>query len=601
MASDDAIVVYRLVAAERGFLERKLDLSLDVALVPPSHSEDAEEIAQNAVERDVADVDGPAGKGAASPEGRTWLLRPVAKAIVHRPSTVVREDLIREVDFFEAFVRVRIVRMAIGMVLGGELLERALYLLGCGVALDSEDLVVVPLRHSSRRLTSIPHIVDPFAPPASRALALLNKLVAPLSLRLGVTLGSCACCMTACKAASFDPPDAATSPQARAEPAPLASMPLVANAAGSIGPDTGRSPEPLLSDRAVEPDALGEGVHEPGSKDAHETGGYSLQAVVRSGEGPGPPKAPEVNLGAIDSARRKTEARMTIEFGTSRARFIFGGGFVVPPATELRARVDRYGHFLLWPGEATYRIAEAGAVRALLGERRLDVAPQSPADVRSSPETGRRLNMRTRRVEIATRAAKAAFELASLRDAGEGGTLVCRLLLELMSASPASPACASDEVPLHAELRWATSGLLTFDVTSIARRTEFQAGSLGAPPSSLTFVTSPPPFSPAELLVSRAELAAFRTGPVDVPLPEARDAQPAPPETGLLLVNASDELRVVWLDGVEIAWIAPGARLALPMLLRGRYALQWRTFLGDSRDPADAVVVPGVSELETGR
>jgi hypothetical protein len=73
------------------------------------------------------------------------------------------------------------------------------------------------------------------------------------------------------------------------------------------------------------------------------------------------------------------------------------------------------------------------------------------------------------------------------------------------------------------------------------------------------------------------------------------------PESGLVLVNATDELRVVWLDGVAVAWVAPGGRLALPMLLRGRYALEWRTFLGDGHDAPDLVVAPGVSEVETAR
>lgn len=411
------------------------------------------------------------------------------------------------------------------------------------------------------------------------------------------------CLLEGCKGASFDPPDAATSPQARAEPAPLASVPPVASAPSlaGIGPDARPPPEPLLADQPVAPDVVGEMVRESGGKDTRETGGYALVAVVRSGEGPAAPKAPEVNVGAIDSARRKTEARVAIEMGSTRARFVFSGGFVVPSGTELRARVDRYGHVLLWPGEATYRIAEEGSLRALLGERRLDVAPQSIADIRPSPEGGRRLGMHTRRVDVSTRAAKAVFELATLRDAGDGGALVCRLLLELMSALPSSSLCGIDEVPLHAELRWATTGALSFDVTSVVRRSEFEPGALGAPPASLAFVAAPPPFSPAELLVSKGDLAAFRTAPVDVALGAPRDAQLPLPEAGLYLVNASDELRVVWLDGVAVAWVAPGARLGLPMLVRGRYALGWRTFLGDGRDAPEMIVAPGVSEVETAR
>jgi hypothetical protein len=93
------------------------------------------------------------------------------------------------------------------------------------------------------------------------------------------------------------------------------------------------------------------------------------------------------------------------------------------------------------------------------------------------------------------------------------------------------------------------------------------------------------------------DLAAFRTAPVDVPPAATRDAQPPPPESGLALVNASDELRVAWIDGAPAAWIAPGARLALPSVVRGRYTVQWRTFLGDAWEPPETIVVPGTSEV----
>ena len=116
-----------------------------------------------------------------------------------------------------------------------------------------------------------------------------------------------------------------------------------------------------------------------------------MLAVLRTGEGPPPARAPEVNAAVIDSARRRAEARMTIEMSPTRARFVLtGGGFVLPQGTELRARLDRYGHLLLWPGEDTYRVAEPGSLRALLGERRLDVAPLSRAEVVDGGEGPRR-------------------------------------------------------------------------------------------------------------------------------------------------------------------------------------------------------------------
>jgi hypothetical protein len=141
-----------------------------------------------------------------------------------------------------------------------------------------------------------------------------------------------------------------------------------------------------------------------------------------------------------------------------------------------------------------------------------------------------------------------------------------------------------------------TRGALSFEVTSIARRTDFPLQELAAPPPSATFVSGPPPTPPAETLVARAELASFRTAPVDVAAPGAHGARAPAPESGLVLRNTSDELRVVWIDGVPVAWVAPGADESLTTLVRGHYTLQWRTFLGDAWTPPETAAVPGVSE-----
>jgi hypothetical protein len=257
-------------------------------------------------------------------------------------------------------------------------------------------------------------------------------------------------------------------------------------------------------------------------------------------------------------------------------------------------------------------VAQPGALRALFGERRLDVAPLSPANVTASgdgggrklegtlaasPQRGQHLNLRTRRVDLSTRAAKATFEIAALRDAGEGGVLVCRMLLDLVNAPPSTRACSVDEMPVHAELRWTTQGVLAFDVTSIARRLDLAAQDLAAPPGSATFAPGPPPAAAGEALLSKGDLASFRSAPVDVPPALSRDAQEAPPETGLLLLNSSDELRVAWIDGAAAAWVAPGGREWLGSLVRGRYVVQSRTFLGDAWGPPRTVVVPGTSDL----
>ncbi|HEY8087570.1 MAG TPA: hypothetical protein VIF09_06995, partial [Polyangiaceae bacterium] len=399
----------------------------------------------------------------------------------------------------------------------------------------------------------------------------------------------------ACRSASTDPQGAAASPQASAEPAPLAN---VTAAAATTTTDPGadaRAPvEAMRGDRAVPADSPREaqplGAKEP-KADSRELSGYAMQAVLRSGEGPPPPKGPEVNLPAIEAARRKLEAKVSVEASASRARMVFSGGLVLPQGVELRSRVDRWGHLLMLPQEDGYRVIEAGALRALVGERRLDVAPLSPAEVTTPGEGARRLNLRTRRVDVATRAAKTTLELAAFAGAGDGGALLCRFLLDLMGAPPSTAACATDEVPLHAELRWTTQGSMVFDLTSITRRSDLPVADLATPPPTASFLAQPVPASGGEVLLPRAELAAFRTAAVDVPPAGPRDAQPPPPAEGLVLVNASDELKVAWVDGAPVAWVAPGARVALPSLLRGRYTVQWRTFLGDSWDAPEPVVV----------
>ena len=399
----------------------------------------------------------------------------------------------------------------------------------------------------------------------------------------------------------MDPPDAAASPQANAEPAPLANVAASGTATTGAGSDAGPAPETLRSDRPVAADAPREVAHEPAGKDtqAHDPtrlAGYTLQATLRTGEGPPPGKWPEVNQAAIDAVRRKDDARLAIDLTPGRARFLLSGGFVLPQGTELRARSDRYGHLVLWPGEDAYRVAEPGTLRALLGERRLDVSPVSPADVTSPGEGARRLNLRTRRVEVVTRAAKATLEVASLPGAGEGGVLVCRMLLDLMSAPASTPASAADEVPLHAELRWTTQGALLFEAGAIVRRTDLPSQQVAAPPAALAFAAGPLPSAPGEPLVPAADLTSFRTAPIDVPAASGRDAQPPPPAAGLALVNQGDELHVAWIDGVAAAWVAPGARVVLPTLQRGRYSVQWRTFLGDAWDAPELAVVPGESD-----
>ena len=325
-----------------------------------------------------------------------------------------------------------------------------------------------------------------------------------------------------------NPPAAATSALAVSDSGPHAARPPEAlRRDHALPPDTPREPPPAL---ALAPSPKDAAFHEP--REPKELTGYAMSAIVRTGEGPAAPRGPEVNAAGIETAKRKADARMAILTTSTRARFTLSGGFVLPQGTELRSRADRSGHLVFWAGEDTYRIVEPGALRALLGERRMDVAPLSPVEVRMGGDGTHRLGLRTRHVDVSSRAARATFELASLRDSGDGGPLVCRLLLDLMNAPPSTAACATDEVPLHAELHWTTQGALYFDVTSLGRRADLAPQDVAAPPASSTFDDSPPPEGPGDALLTRAELAAFRSWPGEMPVASSGTERPrrrAPP------------------------------------------------------------------------
>jgi hypothetical protein len=230
-------------------------------------------------------------------------------------------------------------------------------------------------------------------------------------------------------------------------------------------------------------------------------------------------------------------------------------------------------------------------MRALLGERRFDVAPITPAGITLQDETGRRIGIRTRKVDVTTRAAQATFEIGKLDGAAEGGILLCRFILDLMNAPPGTPLCNADELPVRVELRWTNKGSLVFELTGSLKRTDVPVSALAVPPQTASYVTSPLPASGVTPLLAAHELGALRLSDVDVP-------PPIPPSTDqLVLVNSTVELRMLYLDGVPVAWAAPGARGEVRGLHRGRYIAQWRTFLGDVVEPATPQVVPGVRTI----
>ena len=403
-----------------------------------------------------------------------------------------------------------------------------------------------------------------------------------------------------CRSGAAEPLDAAASPQASAEPVILVGTPP--GTAAAPGPmDAAVIPLPFRADRPLAADSVPREVREGPrdaaapreSREARDLAGLRLTASLRPLETPAWTKSPELNVAALEAARRKTDGRLLIELAASRLRIVVASsGLVLPVGTELRARADRYGHVVVWPDTNGYRLAAPGSLRALFGERRLDVAPLATAYVGLSGEGSRAHNLRTRRVQVDTRAGKATIDLATIRETTDSASLLCRTLLDFLNAAPSTPVCGPDELPLHATFSWSPSGGLVFDVLSIEHRADLRPQDLAAPPAG-TFLGTDLPLPPAELLVPRSDLPTFRSAPVD--LPSAPDASPIEP--GLVLVNSTDQLLAVWVDGVALLWVAPGAREVLLGLVRGRYTVQWRTFLGEAVDVPQLLGVPGVSEV----
>ncbi len=399
--------------------------------------------------------------------------------------------------------------------------------------------------------------------------------------------------LVACRGSQTDPPavepDAQTSPQANAVPAPLASEPQTATTSTTGQLDAGPPPVPMRGDEALSADAPPREI-----RDA-QAPVYTMEIALRPIDPPAPPKAPEIGAVTIESARKRLDPRLMVDMSPTRVRVqIASGAWLLTEGWQLRSRADRYGYVLVSPDETTYRVLAPGALRALIGERRLDVAPVAAAEITMNGESGRRLGMKTRRVDVSSRSAKATFEIARVDGLGEAGQMLGRALLDLMSAPPSTPLIATDELPLHAELRWTTRGGLVYDAVSLSKRADLALASLTVPPTSAAFSSDPLPNQPSGTFLTQSEITGLHTTAVEVgptPLP------PGDSHATLTLGNATDQLRVAWVDGVPAAWVLPRGRVDLVGLLRGRYQLEWRTFLGDAAEPPVTVTAPGANEL----
>ncbi len=386
------------------------------------------------------------------------------------------------------------------------------------------------------------------------------------------------------------PSSSLPSPNASILPAPLkppteAPNSRDAGADSDTGADANRPPPATLREDA------------PLQPDTHrflDPQGMRLDARFRWHGLPPPPTGPDVNVEAIVNARKKTERTMVIDLspeGRLRTE-IAGPAFPLPSGTELRARREHYGHVLVWPDGVSYRVLQPGTVRALFEEGRADVGPlvlPSIAPAESINVLGYDTDART----VTTSLGSAVLHQASIPGV-PAGELLCRTLLELLSARPSTPICAPDLVPVRAEYRWEEGGQLTFEVTSMVRTATLDTEQLLIPPRTPSFKADRLPRLPRATLLDDSDLGSLRK----------RAAPPDPTDGGiqskeLVVVNGADTIRYLLVDGIPVVRIPPRSERRLEGLRPGRYVISWADFLGVHVEPPRQEQVPLRIEIES--
>lgn len=391
-------------------------------------------------------------------------------------------------------------------------------------------------------------------------------------------------------------PDAGASPNASIQPAPLASEApdvtatspsdggrggIPADSAGRLLPDAAPPPPEALSPEQALP------VEAPGSKDL---AGVSIDVAFRWRDVPAPPKAPEVAADGIKAAQKLTALTWRVDLAdTGRMRVVFTSrALPLPERTEIRARSDRYGAIVLWPNSTDYRVLAPGTLRTVLGERRVDVTPLS-ITTPTPKGSANRLGMTTRKVELSSAIGTAVLEIAKVPEAGEGGPVYCRALGEIVGVDPKVEVCQPGEVPLAVTYAWAHgAGGIALEATNLTRRTDISPADVVVPPAGAAYAASGLPTAPGGIFLSREELAAFRSAKLD--LPPKND--PTAPGEGFVAANQTDTLEYLLVDGVPVVAVPPASERYVIGTERGRYVMQWRTFLGDKLAPPATFELP---------
>jgi hypothetical protein len=414
-----------------------------------------------------------------------------------------------------------------------------------------------------------------------------------------VLLVLCAACDDHKSVAQHDAGPTEPSPNASILPAPLASGIETTGASKADEADAGHREAPhTITDAGSdapppEPHALRED-QALSAETPHESNGLTLTARFRWLNVAAPARVPELNADGVQRARDAAGFDMVIDLAGGRMRLAFASHtFTLPAGSELHARDDLYGFALLWPNRTSYTVFGPGALRSVLSEQRADVVPLVHAHVTGLPG-GTLLSLSTERAELTTPTGKLEIEQARAANplppnsSWASGQSLCHLLVELADASPASSVCRTDLVPVHAEYTWSNGEHFAFEVARLTRRSDFIPGALAMPPANAEFRQSELPPPPPNALLSDAELEELRLRPAA----RTERFDPSAPKVGLLLVNHSESLRYVSIDGAPAARLPAGAEQLLLGLRAGKYQVAARDFFGAEETLLKTIEVP---------
>ena len=334
------------------------------------------------------------------------------------------------------------------------------------------------------------------------------------------------------------------------------------------------SPTPLREDSRLVGDT-------PSIKDST---GFTLEAEWKAADWPALPANSVIERDRLVELRNKTKWLLRIDLiGSGRMRVTLASrGFAFEKGTEIRSRVDLLGHVLVWPDENQYRILPPSTLRSLFQEGLVDVGPALSANFKPAG-TGRWLDWDTERVTASNAFGHLVMDQAMLAAAGVSGRLLCRWLVEFISADPMTSACQNDTVPVRAQFEFSGGGKAEFVVSQVSKKQEYNASNIAVPPTGAAANSHDVPRASG---LANVLLAEHRNH-----APPRNPAEPSTSLTGLIASNHTMGLRVLLVDGITAAWLMPAEERSMPELLPGNYSVAWRDFLGVSVETPKTVTL----------